>query len=57
MYRARCRPDGISVDARDDEALVYDRLRLTREQWSTRDAYPPVTVTGFDDAMFGRKPA
>ena len=26
--------DGISVDARGDEALVSDRLRLTREKWS-----------------------
>ncbi len=47
-------PDGISVDARDDEALISDRLRLTREQWSRRDDHPAVTVTGLDDAVFGR---
>jgi RimJ/RimL family protein N-acetyltransferase len=49
------RPDGISVDARDNEALVSDRLRLTREQWSSRDDRPPVTVTGLDESVFGRE--
>ncbi|MFJ8044134.1 GNAT family N-acetyltransferase [Kitasatospora sp. NPDC096147] len=39
------RPDGISVDARGDEALVSDRLRLTRAAWSAGD-HPTVTVTG-----------
>ncbi|MEU8815910.1 GNAT family N-acetyltransferase [Actinoplanes sp. NPDC048796] len=39
------RPDGISVDARDGEALVSDRLRLTREGWSGQ-ARPPVVVDG-----------
>jgi RimJ/RimL family protein N-acetyltransferase len=37
--------DGISVDARGDEALVSDRLRLTRETW-TRQARPVVRVDG-----------
>jgi RimJ/RimL family protein N-acetyltransferase len=38
-------PDGISVDARDGEALVSDRLRLTRQGWAERE-HPPVRVTG-----------
>ncbi|MGC4807825.1 GNAT family N-acetyltransferase [Micromonospora sp. DT233] len=29
--------DGISVDARGDEALVSDRLRLTRQVWRRRE--------------------
>jgi RimJ/RimL family protein N-acetyltransferase len=29
--------DGISVDARDGEALVSDRLRLTRRKWAQRE--------------------
>ncbi|XVU25065.1 GNAT family N-acetyltransferase [Actinoplanes sp. CA-054009] len=37
--------DGISVDARDGQALVSDRLRLTREAWSGQ-ARPPVVVEG-----------
>ena len=37
--------DGISVDARDGEALVSDRLRLTEEGWRARER-PPVTVRG-----------
>ncbi|MEH0969614.1 GNAT family N-acetyltransferase [Micromonospora sp. CPCC 205546] len=37
--------DGISVDARGDEALVSDRLRLTRQKWS-RQERPAVTVRG-----------
>ena len=47
-------PDGISVDARGDEALVSDRLRLTRERWSALPK-PPVRVEGFDAcrSMFG----
>ncbi|GAA4205874.1 GNAT family N-acetyltransferase [Actinocatenispora rupis] len=47
-------PDGISVDARGDEALVSDRLRLTREVWTGRPR-AAVTVEGFDAcrALFG----
>ena len=37
--------DGISVDARGTEAVVSDRLRLTRRAWAARD-HPPVTVDG-----------
>lgn len=46
--------DGISVDARGTEALISDRLRLTRQRWETRrrDA---VTVKGVPACkhMFG----
>ena len=46
--------DGISVDARDGEALVSDRLRLTRAAW-TGQQRPAVTVDGIAAcrAMFG----
>ena len=46
--------DGISRDARGDEVLVADRLRLTRSTWEARNQ-PPVTVVGFEKsrAMFG----
>lgn len=46
--------DGISWDARGDEALVSDRLRLTRGSWASRDR-PPVRVVGFENsrALFG----
>lgn len=37
--------DGISVDACGDEALVSDRLRLTRETWS-RQTRPVIGVAG-----------
>ncbi|MGW5670240.1 GNAT family N-acetyltransferase [Micromonospora sp. NPDC003776] len=37
--------DGISVDARGDEALVSDRLRLTRQRW-TQQERPTVRVNG-----------
>ncbi|WP_433388031.1 GNAT family N-acetyltransferase [Micromonospora sp. KLBMP9576] len=49
--------DGISVDARGDEALVSDRLRLTREKWSRQDR-PAVTVHGVAAClpMFGLRP-
>jgi RimJ/RimL family protein N-acetyltransferase len=40
-------PDGISVDARDGEAVVSDRLRLTRQRWHEQPR-PAVTVTGVD---------
>ena len=45
--------DGISRDARGDEVLVSDRLRLTRSTWTSRNR-PPVTVVGFEKsrAMF-----
>jgi RimJ/RimL family protein N-acetyltransferase len=47
-------PDGISVDARGAEAVVSDRLRLTRERW-TRQAHPTVRVGGLAACrpMFG----
>ncbi|SCE71877.1 Protein N-acetyltransferase, RimJ/RimL family [Micromonospora coriariae] len=46
--------DGISVDARGDEALVSDRLRLTRQTW-TRQQRPVVRVDGVEACrpMFG----
>jgi RimJ/RimL family protein N-acetyltransferase len=47
-------PDGISRDARGDEAVVSDRLRLTREKWNS-DTQPAVTVDGMEACrpMFG----
>lgn len=47
-------PDGVSVDARGTEAVVSDRLRLTRETWAGQDR-PQVTVAGFAACrpMFG----
>lgn len=46
--------DGVSWDARGDEVLVSDRLRLTRSTWESRDR-PGVTIVGFEQsrAMFG----
>ena len=46
--------DGISHDARGDEVLVSDRLRLTRQRWSAQDRLP-VTVTGLEPSrpLFG----
>lgn len=48
------RADGISRDARGDEVLVSDRLRLDRDTWRQLDK-PPVAVEGFPPsaAMFG----
>jgi RimJ/RimL family protein N-acetyltransferase len=43
-------PDGISVDARDGEAVVSQYLRLTRERWRAGDR-PAVTVEGMDDRV------
>jgi RimJ/RimL family protein N-acetyltransferase len=47
-------PDGISVDAREGEALVSDRLRLTARGWRDQER-PAVTVHGLDAcrAAFG----
>ena len=47
-------PDGISRDARGDEVLVSDRLRLTRQKWRAQPR-ADVAVTGFDAcrALFG----
>jgi len=47
-------PDGISRDARGTEALVSDRLRLTRERWSGQD-HAPVRIDGLAACrtMFG----
>ncbi|MFJ8578258.1 GNAT family N-acetyltransferase [Micromonospora sp. NPDC093277] len=46
--------DGISVDARGDEAVVSDRLRLTRQKW-TQQERPAVRVDGMAACgpMFG----
>lgn len=48
------RPDGISVDAREGEALVSDRLRLTGRGWRDQER-PAVEVHGMDAcrASFG----
>ena len=43
------RHDGISKDARGDEALVSDRLRLTAERWA-ETSHPSVTVEGLEAA-------
>jgi RimJ/RimL family protein N-acetyltransferase len=47
--------DGISVDARQGEAVISDRLRLTREKWSQRQR-PAAAVVGVSACrpMFGR---
>ena len=47
-------PDGISRDARGDEVVVSDRLRLTRQRWKWQQR-TDVAVTGFADCrpMFG----
>ncbi len=47
--------DGISVDARGDEPVVSDRLRLTRERWNQQQNRPAVRVDGFAACrpMFG----
>jgi RimJ/RimL family protein N-acetyltransferase len=37
--------DGISVDARGDEAVVSDRLRLTKDRWA-QEEHMPVKVDG-----------
>jgi RimJ/RimL family protein N-acetyltransferase len=42
-------PDGISKDARGDEVLVSDRLRLTAARWAGIER-PAVTVTGVEAA-------
>ena len=46
--------DGISIDARAGEAVISDRLRLTREKW-THQKRPAVTVEGMPACrpMFG----
>ena len=41
--------DGISRDARGDDALVSDRLRLTAERWAEVE-HPSATVEGIDAA-------
>lgn len=43
------RPDGISRDARGNEALVSDRLRLTVDDWAA-GRHTPVTVEGIGEA-------
>ncbi|WP_152360332.1 GNAT family N-acetyltransferase [Microlunatus speluncae] len=40
-------PDGVSRDARGDEVLISDRLRLTRQNW-IRSAHPRAAVAGFE---------
>lgn len=42
-------PDGISRDARGEEPLVSDRLRLTSEGWAS-PRRPAVVVEGIDEA-------
>lgn len=52
--------DGISRDARGDEVLVSDRLRLTAEAWAAgASGRDPVTVAGIEGcrAEFGLGPA
>ncbi|WP_084195570.1 GNAT family N-acetyltransferase [Streptosporangium amethystogenes] len=46
--------DGVSVDARGDEVVMSDRLRLTRQKW-TQQNRQPVRVDGMTDCrpMFG----
>lgn len=44
------RRDGISKDARGDEVLVSDRLRLTAERWA-EISHPPATVDGIEQAL------
>jgi RimJ/RimL family protein N-acetyltransferase len=46
--------DGISVDARGDEAVVSDRLRLTRDRWARKE-HMAVKVDGIAACrqMFG----
>ncbi|WP_041834325.1 GNAT family N-acetyltransferase [Actinoplanes sp. N902-109] len=46
--------DGISVDARDGEPLISDRLRLTAERWR-HQSHPAATITGVEAcrAAFG----
>ncbi|BBH66315.1 N-acetyltransferase [Actinoplanes sp. OR16] len=41
-------PDGISIDARDGEAVISDRLRLTASGWSAVRSSIPVTVAGLE---------
>lgn len=43
-------PDGISRDIRDDEVLVSQRMRLTRENWEQVPRLP-VTLTGLDPCL------
>jgi RimJ/RimL family protein N-acetyltransferase len=44
------RPDGISRDARGDEALVSDRVRLTADRWAETDR-PAVEVVGAERTL------
>ena len=48
-------PDGISQDARGNEVVVSDRLRLTRQKWQSQPQ-TGATVIGFADcrSMFGQ---
>jgi RimJ/RimL family protein N-acetyltransferase len=43
-------PDGISKDARGDEVLVSDRLRLNAARWAEL-SHPPVSVEGVQQAL------
>lgn len=47
-------PDGISRDARGDEVVISDRLRLTRRKWQSQP-HPGARVAGFTEcrSMFG----
>jgi RimJ/RimL family protein N-acetyltransferase len=42
------RPDGISRDVLHGQAVVSDRLRLTRADWLAA-GHPPATVDGLED--------
>jgi RimJ/RimL family protein N-acetyltransferase len=44
------RADGISRDARGDEALVSDRLRLTADRWA-ENGHPVARVVGVERAL------
>ena len=46
--------DGISRDARGDQVLISDRLRLTRSAWVASDRHP-ISVLGFEKSrpLFG----
>ncbi len=43
-------PDGISKDARGDEVLVSDRLRLNAARWA-ETSHPHITVEGVEQAL------
>ncbi|MEV1144436.1 GNAT family N-acetyltransferase [Micromonospora sp. NPDC049799] len=44
------RPDGITRDVLHDQAVVSERLRLTRHDWEARDR-PEVTISGLEPCL------